>query len=85
MKIMQFYYTNIHRLRPAFWSVVGLVVYSICSYVDVFVIGILRQSSLNIFVPAAIIITSFALEKITEQQEQLNELKRELEEMKQKQ
>ena len=68
MKIMQFYYTNIHSKKPVFWSAVVMVVFLICSYVDIFVIGIRKQSTLYIFVPAVVIMTYFALTIITEQQ-----------------
>jgi len=82
MKIMQFYYTNIHSKKPVFWTAVIMVVYSICLYVDLFIIGIHKQSTLNAFVPAVAVMIYFGLTKITEQQKQIDDLKRELEELK---
>ena len=82
MKIMQFCYTKIYSKKPVFWTAVVMVVFLICSYVDIFVIGIHKQSMLNAFVPAVAVMTYFGLTKITEQQKQIDDLKRELEEMK---
>ena len=84
MKISQFYYTKIHgtNIMPAFWSAIVMMVFLICITVDITVISNHRQSTLQIFVPAVVCMTYFALAKITDQQNQIDDLKHELEEMK---
>ena len=82
MNVMQFYHKNIHSKKPVFWTAVVMVAFLICSYVDTFVVGIHKQSMLNAFVPAVAVMTYFGLTTITEQQKQIADLKRELEEMK---
>ena len=69
--------------KALLWSVMVLIACMICMAVDNFVSY--RLSALFILVPCAASMTYLALLKITDQQNKIADLKRELEEVKEKQ